>query len=146
VRRIADGRGSSIGDQCSEFLQTSMDVDFDERCGLARRIGGSFDADTLQLYEPDHAGLRGIQPLEQAVDGNSAYRNLAQIFGRYSVVERHRCEARGLSNLIDPLVACDRRDPRPKDFVGAYVCRLACMARSASCLASSAAGRGSRRS
>jgi hypothetical protein len=41
-----------------------MDVDFNERCGLAGCIGGAFDADALQLYKSDYTGLRWLQPPE----------------------------------------------------------------------------------
>src|SRR5208337_5408919 len=32
--------------------------------------------------------------------------------GHYFIGERQRCEARGISNMVDPLVACDCRNPR----------------------------------
>jgi len=54
---IADG-------QRRKFLETSMDVDFDKGWGLARGNGGGFNADALQLYEPNNAGLGGLQPAE----------------------------------------------------------------------------------
>jgi len=57
VRWLADG-------QRRKFLETSMDVDFNERWRLARCSGGGADADALQLYEPDYTGLGGRQPPE----------------------------------------------------------------------------------
>ena len=95
-----------------------MDVDFDESCGLAGRARGVFDAGALQLYEADYAGLGGLQPAEQIVHCNGAYRSLATILGRYFVVERRGCEARGVSNVVDPLIACYRRDPWSEGFRG----------------------------
>src|SRR5262249_48679821 len=36
------------GGQRRQFLETAMDVDLDERCGLAGCVRGAFDADTVQ--------------------------------------------------------------------------------------------------
>ncbi len=65
-----------------------MDVDFDESSGLPSCTRGALDADTLQLYEADYAGLGGLQPAEQTVHCNDAYRGLSTILDRYFVVER----------------------------------------------------------
>src|SRR5262245_31443298 len=119
-RRIggSPGRDRMTGGQRREFLETAMDVDLDERRGLAGRIGGALDADALQLDEADDAGLGGLQPPEQIVHGNGVYRSLARIPGWYFVVERQASEARGISKVVDPLVACDRHDPRSEGFRG----------------------------
>src|SRR5262249_33129540 len=102
----AGGAGIAHG-QRGELFQTSMDIDLDESCGLAGRARGVCDARPLQLYEADDAGLSRLQPPEQVVQCNSTQRRLPPIIDRYFVVERHGCEARGVSNVVDPLVACD---------------------------------------
>jgi hypothetical protein len=78
---------NAAGDQCRQFLQTSMDVDLDKSGGLTGRAGGVFDAETLQFDEADHAGLSGLQPAEQIVNRGGAYRSSAVIIDRYVVVE-----------------------------------------------------------
>jgi hypothetical protein len=65
-----------------------MDVDLDERYGLAGRAGGAFDTDALQFHEADHAGLGGLQSAEQILHRNGVYRSVPMILDRYFVVER----------------------------------------------------------
>ena len=107
-------RNSITSYQCRQFLQTSMDIDLHESRGLARRAGGIFDADVLQLYKANDTGLGGFELPEQLVYCNCVYRKLAKILDRDSVVQRTGCEPRGVSNLVDPLMACNGRNPRSK--------------------------------
>ena len=107
-------RNSITSYQCRQFLQTSMDIDLHESCGLARRAGGIFDADILELYKADDTGLGGFELPEQFVHCNRVYRKLAKILDCYSLVQRTGCEPRGVSHLVDPLMACDGRSPRSK--------------------------------
>ena len=74
--------------QFGQFLQTAMNIDLDESRGLARRAGSMFDADTLQLYEADYAGLRRLQLTEQVLQQNGVYRRLPTVLDRYLVVKR----------------------------------------------------------
>ena len=65
-----------------------MDVDLDESCGLSGCIRGAFDADALQFYETNDAGLGRFQLPEQIVHRDVARRGLLLILDRYFVVER----------------------------------------------------------
>src|SRR5580698_9429025 len=67
------------GDQGGQLFQATMDVDLDECGGLAGCAGCSGDAETPQLHETDHAGLRRLQPAKQIVQRGGAYRGLAMI-------------------------------------------------------------------
>jgi hypothetical protein len=79
--------------------------DLDERRGLAGCASRPCDAEALQLYETDHAGLSGLQPAKQIVHRDGAYRGSSMILDRYFVVERQCGESRRVTNPIDPLVA-----------------------------------------
>ena len=59
-------------DEGDHFFQASVDVDLDERCGLTGCAGRTCDAQTLQLDEADHAGLRGLQPSKKVVQCGGA--------------------------------------------------------------------------
>src|SRR5689334_16089641 len=65
--------------QCSQLLQTTMDIDLDERDGLAGCTGRTSNAETLQFDQADHAGLRGLQLAKEIVHRCSAYRRFPMI-------------------------------------------------------------------
>src|SRR5262249_26741526 len=89
-----------------------MDVDLDERCGLAGRARSHLDADALQFHKANHAGCGWLQLPEQVAHHNGAYRGLRVILDRYFLVERQGRKPRGVSKMVDPLVSCDRSNPR----------------------------------
>jgi len=91
-----------------------MDVDLDERRGLTGCDGGVLDAEALQFDEANHTGLSRRQSGKQIVHHDGAYHGMLVILDRYLITEGENRYPRGASNVVDPLVACDRRDPRPK--------------------------------
>lgn len=121
-----------------------MDIDLDESYRLACLAGGIFDANALKLYKADDAGLGGLQVPEHVVHYNRVYRRLDTGLDRYIIAEQKICEPRSVSNLVDPFIARNRRDPGSEGLEGAYLWRFAWMASNVSCLASSAAAWGSR--
>ena len=64
-----------------------MDIDLDQRRGLAGCARCRRDAEALKLYEADHALLRGFQPSKQVVQGGSTNRCSLMILDRYLLVE-----------------------------------------------------------
>lgn len=88
-----------------------MDVDLDKRCGLAGCASCASDAEALQFYQPDHAGLRGLQSAKEIVHHCGAYRSSAMILDWNFVIKRYCGEPRCVSNTVDPFIAYDRRDP-----------------------------------
>ena len=64
-----------------------MDVDLDERYGLAGCARCASDAETLQFHQADHAGLRGLQPAKEIVYRCGANRRFSVILDWYLVIE-----------------------------------------------------------
>ena len=89
-----------------------MDVDLDERNGLACCARCANNTETLQFHQSDHAGLRGFEPAKEIVNRYGVYCWLRMIFDGYLIIERYCGESRCISNAIDPFIACDCRDPR----------------------------------
>src|SRR5215470_5705370 len=98
-----------------------MDVDLNERYGLAGCAGCTSDAETLQFHQADHTSLRRLQPAKEMFHGRGAYCGSPMVLDRYFIVERLCGESRCIANAVDPFIACDRRDPRsegPRRCVG----------------------------
>jgi hypothetical protein len=64
-----------------------MNIDLDERFGLTSCARSARDAQALQFYEADYAGLRGLQSAKEIVDHRGAYRGSPMILDGYFVVE-----------------------------------------------------------
>jgi hypothetical protein len=79
----------SSGGQSRQFLQTAMDVNFDEGCRLAGHVRGAFDAEALQHYQANDASLGGLQLAKEILHRNATHGCLVTILERYFVVHQH---------------------------------------------------------
>jgi len=65
-----------------------MDVDLDERRGLAGCARCTCDAETPQLYQTNYAFLRGLQLPQQVIQRGRAHRSSSVILDRYLLIWR----------------------------------------------------------